>query len=212
MNIQQKIQLLKDVSFEMFPDAVTDLVYENDFQLLIAILMSAQTTDRQVNKANARFFTVLKTPQDGIDLGAKKIESYINSIGFYRNKAKNIFLTCEALIQKYNGNIPTTIDELVTLPWVWIKTAKVYLAITQDAPYLWVDTHVHRVLNRLGIVKTNTPEKTDKEAEKIFSKDDLALLHHTLIFFGRYHCTAKKPQCGNCDLQHICTYENKKSS
>lgn len=193
----------------MFPDAVTDLEYGNNFQLLIAILMSAQTTDIQVNKANKEFFKILKIPQDGLNLWVEKIQDSIKTIGFYKNKAKNIYKTCEILIKKYNSTPPTTLEELVWLPGVGIKTGKVYLAITQDAPYLAVDTHVHRVLNRIGIVNTKTPEETDKRAEKIFTKEDLALLHNTLIFFGRYHCTARKPKCESCAMTHICRYYKK---
>lgn len=212
MKIQEKIEILKKETFKLFPDAVTELEYKNHFQLLIAILMSAQTTDVQVNKANKVFFQYLKTPQDGIELWVEKIENYIKTIGFYKNKSKNIFKTCEILIEKYNSTPPTTLEELTTLPWVGIKTAKVFLAITQDAPYLAVDTHVHRVLNRIGIVNTKSPLETDKRAEKIFTKQDLALLHHTLIFFWRYHCIARKPLCETCPMTEICKYYNKKLS
>lgn len=138
---------------------------------------------------------------------------YINTIGFYKNKAKYIHQTCELLIKNHDSTPPKTIDELKELAGVGIKTAKVFLAVTEDAPYLAVDTHVHRVLNRVGIVHTQTPEQTDKKAEKIFSLDDLALLHHTLIFFGRYHCIARKPKCDSCPMTGMCKYyqKNKKS-
>jgi len=173
MKISEKIDILRSETFAMFPDAVTELNYENNFQLLIAILMSAQTTDIQVNKANQTFFQILKTPEDGIKLGIEKIQEYIKTIGFYKNKAKNIYTTCKILIEKHNSIPPKTLEELTKLAGVGIKTAKVFLAVTEDAPYLAVDTHVHRVLNRFGIVNTKTPEETDKRAEKIFA-------HHKL--------------------------------
>lgn len=211
MKIPEKIDILREETFNMFPDAVTELEYKNNFQLLIAILMSAQTTDIQVNKANKTFFQVLKTPQDGINLWVEKIQDYIKTIGFYKNKAKNIYTTCQILLEKHKWNPPKTIPELTQLAGVGIKTAKVFLAVTEDAPYLAVDTHVHRVLNRVWIVNTKTPEETDKRAEKIFAHNKLGTLHNTLIFFGRYHCIARKPKCDTCPIKHICRYYQKKN-
>lgn len=206
---KEKIERLKQFTFELFPDAETELDYKSDFHLLIAILMSAQTTDVQVNKVNSVFFQVLKTPHDAIDLWIPKIETYINTISFFRNKARFIYQTCSILIEKYNWDVPTTLHELTALPWVGIKTAKVFLAVTQDAPYLWVDTHVHRVLNRTGIVTTKNANATDRKAEQILEKNDLALLHNTLIFFGRYYCIARKPKCEKCKLNDFCKYYKK---
>lgn len=204
--LREKIDTFTEVVFSMYPDAKTELQYTNDFQLLIAILMSAQTTDVQVNKVNRNFFNALKTPQDWIDLGIEEIKLYIDTISFFNNKAANIYKTCEKLIKKYDSKIPTTLDELILLNWVWIKTAKVFLAVTQDAPYLAVDTHVHRVLNRVWIVKAKTPLETDKKAEKVLNKHDLWALHNSLIMFWRYHCVARKPKCVECKLQKICNY------
>jgi len=204
--IREKIDNFIKVVFDMYPDAKTELYYENEFQLLIAILMSAQTTDIQVNKVNHEFFKVFKTPEDWVKLWINEIKSYINTISFFNNKSENIFKTCNILINKHNSKIPKTLEELTLLNWVGIKTAKVFLAIIQDAPYLGVDTHVHRVLNRVWIVKTKAPLETDKEAEKILSKQDLWKLHHSLIMFWRYHCTARKPKCEVCKLQNNCNY------
>jgi len=212
MKVKEKIHLLRKETFTMFPDAKTELEYENNFQLLIAIIMSAQTTDIQVNKANMNLFKVLKTPKDGIHLWEEKIKQYIRTVWFHKNKAKNIFKICNILIKKYNSKLPETIENLIELAWVGIKTAKVFLAVTQNAPYLGVDIHIHRVLNRIWIVKTMTPEQTDKKAEKIFTHKDLGFLHNTLIFFWRYHCTARKPKCKNCPLQKACNYYKKNSS
>ena len=202
----------KDIPFfaetlnEMFPDAKTELYYNNEFQLLIAILMSAQATDKQVNIINRNFFEFLKEPKDWLELWIEEITEFINSVSFFNNKAKNIYKTCEILLNKYQNIIPKTIEELIELPWVWIKTAKVFLTVVEDAPYIWVDTHVHRVLNRLGLVNTKTPLETDKKISKIFNKQNHAMLHNTLVLFGRYHCIARKPKCEECKFREICKY------
>lgn len=194
---------------EMFPDAKTELFYTNEFQLLIAILMSAQATDKQVNIVNRNFFKFLKEPNDGAKMEVDYIKDFINSISFYNNKAENIKKTSVILSEKYNGKIPKTIDELVTLPWVGIKTAKVFLAVVEDAPYIGVDTHVHRVLNRLWLVKTKTPLETDKKISSGFTKDNHAMLHNTLVLFGRYHCIARKPKCETCPFSGKCNFFKK---
>jgi len=190
----------------MFPDVETELEYENEFQLLVAIIMSAQTTDKQVNRVNKTFFKHLKSPKDWVEMWEEKIREYIRQVNFFNNKARNIYKTC-LILEK--SDIPRNIKGLTSLHWVGIKTAKVFLAVTEDAPYLAVDTHVHRVLNRVWLVKTKAPLETDKEAEKIFTHHDLAQLHHSLIFFGRYHCTAKKPKCKTCPIIGICSFKEK---
>ncbi len=212
MNLQEKINFIKNTLFKMYPENKTELKYSNDYQLLIAVLMSAQTTDKQVNKANEKFFQVLKKPEDALKLWVEWIKKYIKSIWFYNNKAKNIYETSKILIEKYNGKIPQTLEELTKLPGVWIKTAKVVLAILYNQPYLPVDTHVHRVLNRLGIVNTKTPLETDKKAAEILDKDATIKLHHSLIFFWRYHCTARNPKCNECPFTKICNYYKSKNS
>ncbi len=209
MTKKEKIEIMKEVLFKMYPENRTDLEYSNPYQLLIAVLMSAQTTDVQVNKANKKFFQAVKKPEDAVNLWIDKIKEYIKTIWFFNTKAKNIYLTSKILLEKYNWEIPKTLEELIQLPGVGIKTAKVVTAVLYNAPYLPVDTHVHRVLNRLGIVKTKTPLETDKAAAKILDKDATIKLHHSLIFFGRYHCTARKPKCDDCPLQNICVYYKK---
>lgn len=205
---REKIEHIKKVLFTLYPDAKTELHYENTFQLLVAIIMSAQTTDKQVNKVNETFFQVLKTPQDGVKLWEEAIKKAINRVNFFNNKGKSIYKLCQLLSQA-QWKIPQKLEELVKFPWVGIKTAKVFLAVVHDAPLLAVDTHVHRVLNRLWVVKAKTPLETNAQAEKIFTTDDNAKLHHSLIFFGRYHCTARSPKCGKCELQDVCAYYKK---
>jgi len=212
MQKQEKIDFVKKVLFKMFPNAKTELHYETEFQLLIAIIMSAQTTDKQVNKVNSVLFKNIRSPQDIIHMGLESLTNEIQSVSFFRNKARHILASSEILLRQYNSKVPNSIDELVKLPWVWIKTAKVFLSIIYNAPYLAVDTHVHRVLNRLGFVWTHTPLATNKAAENLFTKDDNAFLHHTLILFGRYHCTARKPQCQTCQFSEFCYfYAHKKN-
>lgn len=207
-SLREKIEKLKEVVFYMYPDAKTELNYNNAFQLLIAIIMSAQTTDKQVNKVNEKFFEILINPEDWVKLWVKAIEKNINTISFFRNKAKNIYNTCEILSNKKLIDFDT-LEKLTSLPWVWIKTAKVFLAVLKDEPHLAVDTHVHRVLNRVWIVKTKSPLETNKKSEKIFTTDDLWKLHHSLIMFWRYHCIARKPKCEICDLKINCDYFKK---
>ena len=206
---KKNINFFAETLNSMFPDAKTELYYNNDFQLLIAILMSAQATDKQVNIINRNFFNFLKKPSDAKDLWLEEITEFINSVSFFNNKAKNILKTCDILVEEHNSNIPKTIEELIKLPWVWIKTAKVFLAVTQDAPYIWVDTHVHRVLNRIWFVNTKTPEQTDKKIVSYFTKHNHSMLHNTLVLFWRYHCIARKPKCDTCPLSQICKYYKK---
>lgn len=207
----------------MYPWAKTELYYENIFQFIVAIAMSAQATDVWVNKANKEFFKVLKTPEDGIKLWVDAIREYIKSINFFNNKARNIYKMCQILtspptpLPRGEGSLEyfirtyTSIEQLTTLPWVGIKTAKVFLAVVYDQPFLAVDTHVHRVLNRVWIVKTKMPEETDKLAAKLITTHNLNKLHNTLILFGRYHCIARKPKCfeSGCGLSEVCDWYKK---
>lgn len=210
---KDKIKIVVNYLDSLFPTAKTELEFWNPFQLLVAIIMSAQTTDKQVNKINKVFFTKFKTPSDLVVIWEEKIKKEIKTIWLYNSKAKNIYLAAKMLVELYNEKIPETLDEIKKLPWVWVKTWKVWLSIIKSAPYLAVDTHVHRVLNRLWIVNTKSPLETDKKAEKILSKEDLAHMHHTLILFWRYHCTARNPKCDICELKWICKwYKTQKKS
>lgn len=209
MKKREKIEILTNYLKSLIKDVRIELDYETDFQLLIAVLMSAQTTDIQVNKVNKEFFKYLREPKDVNILWVEKITKMISSIGFYRNKAKNIYATWNILIEKYNSKIPDNLEDLTALPGVWVKTAKVVLSTLYDKPYLAVDTHVHRVLNRVWLVKTKIPEETDKKVDKLFDDKDKRELHHLLILFWRYHCKAQNPDCKNCKIKEICVYKNK---
>jgi endonuclease-3 len=139
-------------------------------------------------------------------LWVDKIMSYISSIGFYRNKAKFIYQTGIILQEKYHSIVPCTMNDLISLPWVWIKTAKVILSNLYYQPYIAVDTHVHRVANRLWFVHTKTPEETDQKLELRFDDSEKISLHHRMVLFGRYKCKSRKPDCPNCWIQEVCEY------
>lgn len=187
--IRKKLKIMWDELQKIIPEAKTELKYWNEFQLLIAILMSAQSTDKQVNKVNEKFFKYLIEPKDWVEMWVEKIKKFISSVSFFNNKAKNIYKTCEKLVENKNV-IPYDLEELQKLPWVWVKTSKVFLSVTKDAPYLWVDTHVHRILNRFWVVKTKTPLETDKIVSEIEMDLSYKNLHNTLILFWRYYSKA----------------------
>lgn len=191
----------------LYPSDQTELTRETPFQLLIAVVMSAQTTDKQVNKVTSKLFQIIKYPQDIIDLWEDKLKDMIKSIGFFNNKAKNIYKLSEQLSsEEYWWTIPNTVEELVKLAWVGIKTAKVVAHQLYGAKHIAVDTHVHRVCNRLGRVNTKNPEQTNKKLEWLIYDKNIYLAHHCLILFGRYLCKARKPECQKCPLQQNCIY------
>lgn len=183
-----------------------ELDYDTPFQLLIAVILSAQTTDKQVNKITPPFFIRVREAKDIIDISLETIMEYLKYVNFFRNKSRYIKETGIILATKYDGIIPNDLEILQTFPGIGIKTAKVILAVLYNRPYVGVDTHIHRVLNRIGIVSTKTPESTDREIERIFDEETKKKLHHPLVLFGRYQCTAKKPKCDSCILIRYCKY------
>ena len=190
---------------ELYPNAQTELNFDNGFQLLVAVALSAQATDKQVNKVTASLFQKVKKPEDILQMGFEDFEQSIKSIGLYKSKARNLRKTAQILAQG-DGTIPDTQDELVKLPWVWEKTAKVILHVLYHQPVIAVDTHVHRICNRLGIVKTAQPLQTSKLLETLIPNQYKQIAHHAMILFGRYFCTARNPKCADCKLQEICRY------
>nr|WP_106784735.1 endonuclease III [Lysinibacillus timonensis] len=189
----------------MFPDAHCELVHDNPFELTIATLLSAQCTDALVNKVTKSLFQKYKTPEDYLAVPLEELQQDIRSIGLYRNKAKNIQLLCEKLIKEFEGEIPQTREELVTLPGVGRKTANVVLSVAFDIPALAVDTHVERVSKRLGLCRLkDTVLEVEETIMKKTPKEKWSKTHHQLIFFGRYHCKAQNPQCGKCPLLDDC--------
>lgn len=194
-----------NVMDEMFPDAHCELVHENPFELTIATLLSAQCTDVLVNKVTKTLFQKYKTPEDYLAVPLEELQNDIRSIGLYRNKAKNIQALCEKLLTDFNGEIPQSREQLVTLPGVGRKTANVVLSVAFNIPALAVDTHVERVSKRLGLCRLkDSVLEVEETIMKKTPKENWSKTHHQLIFFGRYHCKAQNPQCHTCPLLEDC--------
>lgn len=217
---------------------LTELSYRTPFQLLVAVMMSAQTTDKQVNKVTVDFFRVVERPEDIVALGEAWVGQMIRTIGLWKGKTTNLvkmaqmildatptiskgvevhydsvrdirvqqrqYADADALYKEWGYRLPDTIEGMTALPGVGIKTAKVVLYILYGQKRVAVDTHVHRVMNRLGIVSTKTPEQTSALLETLIPDERKEVAHRVIIYFWRYHCTAKKPHCANCQLRTVC--------
>ncbi|MCK9272846.1 endonuclease III [Candidatus Gracilibacteria bacterium] len=206
MKSKKEISEIFDKIYNLYPNFKTELYYKTDFQLVLAVVMSAQATDKQVNKINKEFFEKVENPDDLAKLSLDEIEKYLKSLNYYKNKSKYIKNLGEILYKKYNSEIPNNLEILKTLPGIGIKTAKVILGVLYDAPYIGVDTHIHRISNRIGFVKTKTPEQTDKVLEKKLTLSQKRKMHHALVLFGRYNCPAIKPKCEGCAINNLCDY------
>lgn len=187
----------------------TELYSTNPFTLLVAIVLSAQATDAGVNKATPALFKIADSPQKMAALGEETLKSYIKTIGLYHGKAKNIIALSRKLIEEFSGVIPHDRDALQTLPGVGRKTANVWLNCALGEPTLAVDTHVFRVANRTGLVKTKNPLQTELALEKAIPREWKLHAHHWLILHGRYVCKARKPECWRCMIQDICEFKEK---
>ncbi len=205
MNSQQRYQV-----FERFqknnPEPTTELVYNSTFELLIAVILSAQATDISVNKATAVLFKKYNTPEKIYDLGEANLKDYIKTIGLYNSKAKNIILTCEKLINTFNCEVPDNRASLESLPGVGRKTANVILNTAFGKPTIAVDTHIFRVANRIGLANGKNVLEVELQLEKNTPKEFLQNAHHWLILHGRYICVARKPKCEQCFLTDLCEY------
>ncbi len=200
-----------EVLDEMFPDAHVELHHKNHFELLIAVVLSAQTTDISVNKVTTILFEKYSTPKLLGEADEKDIEKMIKSIGLYHNKAKNIKIIAQTIHDKYHDEVPNQREALESLPGVGRKTANVVLSNAFGIPALAVDTHVARVSKRLGLAKENDNVlEIEKKLMKKIPIEKWQKTHHQLIFFGRYHCLAKNPKCYQCPLIDICQYKDKK--
>lgn len=200
------INNILDILEQTYPDAKCELNYTTPFELLIATILSAQCTDVRVNKVTSELFKHHNTPEDFAKLSEVEISNYIKSCGLYKSKAQKIKQTSEQIFNNYNGDVPSNMEELTKLPGVGRKTANVVLsnAFNQDA--IAVDTHVFRVSNRIGIVKTQTPEKTEFELMKAIPKNRWSHAHHLFIFHGRRICKARNPECNICPIKNNCDY------
>jgi len=191
------------------PDPKTELNYVNPYTLLVAVVLSAQATDRGVNKATEELFAKVQTPQKMIDLGEKGLKEHIKTIGLFNAKAKNIMALSHVLVDRFMGNIPRSREDLQTLPGVGRKTANVVLNVVYGEPTMAVDTHVFRVANRTGLAKGKTPEQVEAKLLKVISAQWLAHAHHWLILHGRYVCKARTPLCRECCVQDLCAFKDK---
>lgn len=206
------IQKILTVWDDMYPDAYCELTHRNSFELLVAVMLSAQTTDVSVNKVTPHLFEKFATPEAFASANLEEIEQTIKQIGLYKTKAKNLKKMCQLLIDDFNTQVPSKREDLMKLPGVGRKTANVVLSVAFNEPAFAVDTHVERVSKRLGLAKPkDNVTKVEEKVTKAFPKDKWNKLHHQMIFFGRYHCTAKKPNCGECQLYKICKYKEKEN-
>lgn len=191
------------------PSPQTELQYSTPFELLIAVILSAQATDISVNKATAKLYRVANTPETILNLGIDGLIEYIKTIGLYNSKAKNIIKTCEILLSQYRGKVPQERSQLEALPGVGRKTANVVLNVAFGQPTIAVDTHIFRVANRTGLACGKTVRQVEDKLIEIVPQSFIEHAHHWLILHGRYICVARKPKCGACIVSDLCHYEKK---
>jgi len=217
MNKEKRLIMLTRLRDEN-PNPTTELNFNSPFELLIAVLLSAQATDVSVNKATAKLYPVANTPQAILDLGLDELKSYIKTIGLFNTKAKNTLKTCEMLVNLHNSEVPKNRAKLEALPGVGRKTANVvlntafgWLKDNEGKYFIAVDTHIQRLANRTGYAKGKTVEETEKSIIKNTPRktEFFFNLHHWFILHGRYTCTARKPKCGSCIIEDLCNYKNK---
>jgi endonuclease-3 len=206
---KKQIEQIFNIWQKKNPHPKTELIYTNNFTLLVAVVLSAQSTDIMVNKATKDLFKIADTPEKMIKLGEKKLKKYISIIGLYNSKAANIIKLSRILIDKFNSEVVADFDSLKSLPGVGQKTANVVLNCAFGYPTIAVDTHVFRVANRIGIVKENNVEKTEESLLKKIPKKFQTHAHHWMILHGRYICKARKPDCEQCDVAKYCQYQEK---
>jgi endonuclease III len=206
----------KDAIFDFFsrlaeanPDPETELNYGNTYQLLVAVTISAQSTDVGVNKATLKLFALVKTPQQMVDLGLDALKSHIKTIGLYNTKAKNVIALSEILVRDYDGEVPNDRDALEALPGVGRKTANVVMNTAFGAETFAVDTHIFRVGNRTGLAKGKTPLAVEKHLDKRVPSPFRIGAHHWLILHGRYVCKARTPECWHCSVADLCSFKKK---
>jgi len=205
---KKRAQELVDIMGKMYPDAHCELIHSNVFELTIAVLLSAQATDKGVNQVTPNLFKKYQTPADYLAVPLAELEEDLRAIGLYKTKSKNIRKLCELLISDYNGEIPGNYDGLIRLPGVGRKTANVVLSVWFGVPRIAVDTHVERISKRLKFArqKDNVLE-VEERLMYLLPVDKWSHVHHVMIFFGRYHCTAKRPKCESCPLGEFCGYK-----
>jgi endonuclease III len=208
MNAQKRFEIFARLR-DHNPEPTTELNWETPFELLAAVLLSAQATDVGVNKATARLFPVANTPQAILDLGLEGLKTHIKTIGLYNTKAENLMKTCRLLVEQHGGEVPQTRAALEALPGVGRKTANVILNTAFGQPTIAVDTHIFRVANRTGIAKGKDVVEVEKKLLRQVPKEFRQDAHHWLILHGRYTCVARRPRCGSCVIEDLCEFKEK---
>ncbi|RDB42036.1 endonuclease III [Halomonas sp. DQ26W] len=208
MNAQKRHEIFKRLR-EHNPEPTTELHWSTPFELLTAVLLSAQATDVGVNKATARLFPVANTPQAVLDLGINSLKEHIRTIGLYNTKAENLMKTCHILVEQHDGEVPRTRPALEALPGVGRKTANVILNTAFGEPTIAVDTHIFRVSNRTGLAKGKDVVEVENKLLRHVPTEFLQDAHHWLILHGRYTCVARKPRCGSCVIEDLCEFKGK---
>ncbi|WP_061013240.1 endonuclease III [Photobacterium leiognathi] len=208
MNNQKRVQILERLRAEN-PHPETELNWSTPFELLIAVLLSAQATDVSVNKATDKLYPVANTPQAIYDLGVDGVKEYIKTIGLFNSKAENVIKTCRILLDKHNGEIPENREALEALPGVGRKTANVVLNTAFGWPTIAVDTHIFRVCNRTKFAMGKNVDQVEEKLLKVVPKEFKVDVHHWLILHGRYTCIARKPRCGSCMIEDLCEFKDK---
>lgn len=212
MTLKQKYDVLIQYFAEHNPDAASELEFRNSFELIVAVVLSAQCTDKRVNIVTKGLFAQFPTPEAMAKAEVSEIQELIKSVSYPNNKAKHLSGLAKMLVSDFNGQVPDTMEELTRLPGVGRKTANVILAIVYDQPAMAVDTHVFRVANRIGLVKNaTTPLEVEKQLTANFPNDIIPKAHHWLILHGRYVCHSRKPNCENCGIKAACDYYDRES-
>ncbi len=210
MTDKQRVLDIMKIFNDRDPNPRCELDFANAYTLLVAVVLSAQSTDKGVNKATKELFAVADTPQKMLNLGLEKVKNYIKTIGLYNNKAKNIIALSQELVDKYNGEVPSAREALESLPGVGRKTANVVLNVWFNQPTLAVDTHVFRIAHRLGFSQGKTPVEVEKDLLKVLPDNYAKNANHWLVLFGRYICKAQKPDCANCPIAGFCHSADKR--
>lgn len=203
--MQTNDEILKELA-RLYPDARPALQYKSPYELLVAVILSAQCTDERVNKVTEKLFKKHNSPATMLELSQEELEKYIFSCGFYRNKAAHILSASRDIVEKFGGEVPRDFDELKSLAGVGQKTANVVWSVAFGGDAIAVDTHVFRVSNRLGLAEANTPLKVEEQLKKVIPKSDWSKAHHWLIYHGRKVCHSQRPDCANCTLMDMCKF------
>lgn len=205
--MQTNDEILKELA-RLYPDARPALHYATPYELLVAVILSAQCTDERVNKVTAELFKKYNSPRTMLELSQPELEKYIFSCGFYHNKAAHILSASRDIVEKFGGEVPSNFNELKSLAGVGQKTANVVWSVAFGGDAIAVDTHVFRVSNRLGLACANTPFKVEEQLKEVIPKSDWSKAHHWLIYHGRRVCHSQRPDCQNCTLKDNCKFYN----